>query len=135
MIDEEHYLPEYWGDLPKSVVEARAHVRAWVDLERGKYADNQQDGKFKDGTIGGELRDTLIENANWTDLLAFVANYTKRAEMFGLDTEQGRQALGKVLTSATNILEKACEQYGPMPDPGHSSGEVQPWLSCPYPLP
>jgi hypothetical protein len=130
---DHYYLPYYWGDLPKPVVATRAHVRAWIDLERARYADNQQGGKFQDGTPGGDLRDEIIKGGEWTRTLTFVMNYVKRAELMGLDSEQGRQALGKAITSATNILEKAVEFYGPMPDPGHSSGEVQPWLNCPYP--
>lgn len=128
------YLPDYWADLSPEVIQGRAHVRVWIDKERERYADNQAGGKYQDGTVGGNLRDTLLESRDWTAITTFIANYVKRAEMFGLDTEQGRQALGKSITAAINILEKACEEYGPMPDPGHSSGEVQPWLSCPYPL-
>lgn len=120
------------GNVTAEQLLMRKHVLAWVQDERARYADEQ---KFKEGAPGRDIIREPLKNGEWDRALDFIGRYTKRAELLGLDTESGRQALGKAITSALHILETACEYHGQMPDPGQSSGEVQPWLSCPYPLP
>ena len=60
----------------------------------------------------------------WND---WAGNYLLRAVRFGLETPQGRQALGKTIVTLTHVLETAIELWGPMPAPGVASGEIQEW--------
>jgi hypothetical protein len=57
----------------------------------------------------------------WID---FIGNYLRRAELLGLDTMKGRQALGKYIVTMMHCLETAIEVYGPMPRAGYPSGEI-----------
>lgn len=97
----------------------RADLQKWIAVERATYADI----KFSD-----ENRAFLIDAMRVERLgpiwLGFIGNYLKRAELFGLDTLQGRQALGKTIVTLLHCLETAMDEFGPMPAPGVSSGEI-----------
>lgn len=54
----------------------------------------------------------------------FIGNYLRRAQLLGLDSLPGRQALGKTIVTLMHCLETAVEVYGPMPSPGLPSGEI-----------
>lgn len=98
---------------------AREELQAWIVTERATYADI----KFSD-----ENRAFLIKAMREEKLgpiwMGFIGNYLKRAELFGLDTLQGRQALGKTIVTLLHCLETAIDEFGPMPAPGVSSGEI-----------
>lgn len=109
---------------------ARGQVMAWLLIERSMYADK----KYADGTA---TRDQFIEDMKsgnglddrWLD---FVYNYVRQAKLLGLDTMQGRQALGKAISTLIHYLETAITEHGPMPAPGVSStAGVQPWDEYP----
>lgn len=101
----------------------------WITTERAEHADKDQ--KYAPGSPG---RLMLIEamrtegyGQTWGN---FIDNYLFRAEkQYGLQTEQGRQAMGKAIVALMHCLETACYVYGDMPRPGLPSGEVEPWLS------
>jgi hypothetical protein len=104
---------------------ARIAVQDWIFSERKQYADI----KYSDDT---ESRHKLIlETQNYGldgEWMVFLGNYLKRAELFGLDTPKGRQALGKAIVTMIHALETAVEYLGPMPEPGHSSSdELEIW--------
>lgn len=106
----------------------RNMLMEWIKLERTNYADV---GKYAPGSPG---RVMLIEamktegfGQTWSN---FIYNYLFRAEkQYGLDTQQGRQAMGKAIVSLLHCLETACWVYGDMPRPGMPSGEVEPWMT------
>lgn len=97
----------------------RGELLAWIAAERALYADI----KFSD-----ENRAFLVDAMRQEKLgpiwMGFIGNYLKRAELFGLDTLQGRQALGKTIVTLLHCLETAIDEFGPMPTPGVSSGEI-----------
>lgn len=130
--EADFWIPEEWSDFPPLVRQTRGHVREWVDEERYRYADK---GKFAEDSPGRDIIRDAVKDGDWERALTFVQQYIKRAEMLGLDTESGRQVMGKVVTSALHILETACEYHGPMPEPGYTSGEINPWTNPSYPLP
>lgn len=101
----------------------RQHVAAWVLDERTRYADVKyaEDGDNRAALI------KAMEDGDWERWTNFLGNYIKRAELFGLDTLSGRQALGKAIVTGLHFLETAVQVHGPMPRPGKPSGEVEPW--------
>lgn len=100
--------------------ETRVDLLNWIDVERMRYAD----GKYTD-----DKRTFLIEALKTEGLsptwMNFHLNYLKRADLFGLDTTQGRQAMAKCIVSLMHCLETAIEEFGPLPAPGVPSGEIQ----------
>lgn len=105
--------------------EARARVMHWIAEERERYADI----KYAEGT---EARHKLIlETKNYGldgEWMVFIGGYLKRAELIGLDTPAGRQALGKAVVTCLHALETAVQAIGDLPKPGVPSGEIEPWL-------
>lgn len=101
---------------PQLVFMSRAALQFWISTERREYADV----KYPDKDVYDEkMRQQGI--AWWMD---FMPNYLSRAEILGLDTPQGRQALGKLITTAMDCLESAIRVHGEMPRPGVTSGEI-----------
>jgi hypothetical protein len=106
--------------------DAREHLREWIAVERASYADT----KYGEDT---EARHKLIlETKNYGlggEWMVFAGGYLKRAELQGLDTARGRQALGKAIVTLMHALETAIEYQGPMPQPGMSSSDdLQDWV-------
>lgn len=89
---------------------------AWISTERKQYADLKYPDKVK--------LDSLMAESGIEWWMVFITNYLKRSEIFSLATPQGRQALGKMITTAMDCLESACRVYGPMPKGGVTSGEL-----------
>jgi hypothetical protein len=110
-------------------MEAREHVRKWIEQERAHYADT----KYKDGEpnramlIDATETEGFSEDGKW---MGFLGNYIRRAQLFGIDTLQGRQALGKAIATAMHCLETSVMVYGDMPQPGMSSSDgVKEWVN------
>lgn len=99
---------------------AERHVLAWLRAEQKDYAQK----KYPVSTIeqdGGELTERCID---------FVTQYLIRAKQLGLDTESGRQTLGKALSTLYGYTQAAVYLHGPMPEPGHPSGEIREWADA-----
>lgn len=96
-----------------------AEVIYWLAQEKREYAEP----KWSWPDAAKAHRDCVIGEGptTWND---WAGNYIKRAVMFGLDSLQGRQALGKTIVTLIHVLETAVEEYGPMPAPGVPSGEI-----------
>lgn len=117
---------------PSIVVLSRTHVSAWVNQERSKWADI----KYEEETPNREMIRNEIFSGQFSDrVLDFALGYIMRAKLQGLDTPNGRQALGKAIVTLTHFLETAVEYHGSMPEPGVPSGEINQWNDCPVPLP
>lgn len=104
---------------------ARFNVAEWLHRERAEYAD------FKYAETTESRHKLVVDLQNYGlsgEWMVFVGNYLKRVELFGLDTPQGRQALGKLIVTLTHALETSVEVCGPMPAPGVPSGELLEWL-------
>lgn len=102
-------------------LDAREHLREWLQVERTQYAD-----KKYNYNEGGQqfLLDALRDEGLGDTWLNFIFNYIKRAELVGIQNFLGRQYLGKAIVTLMSCLEKSIEIYGPMPEPGHPSGEI-----------
>lgn len=107
---------ERQADLAR--IAARMNVAEWIATERREYSDE----KYAEET---EARHKLIlETQNFGldgEWMVFIGGYLKRAELLGLDTSAGRQALGKAIVTCLHALETAVQYVGPMPQPGVSS--------------
>lgn len=101
-----------------STPDARAHVAAWITEERRLYADPKWD------EANGELHERDVASGDWQ---SFMRSYEMRAAGAGLDTEYGRQQLGKLIVTGLHYLESAVGGHGPMPLPGVPSGEIEEW--------
>lgn len=97
------------------------YILKWLSDER-----SYQVGKF-----GIESDDEHVETFNllgddprpdnwWDDQLQ---NYYHRAKILSLQTPNGRQALAKFVATAVGMLEACVRVYGPLPEPGVTSGE------------
>ena len=53
--------------------------------------------------------------------------YLHRANILGLRNPSGRQALAKAAMVVIAAVESAERVYGPLPEPGHTSGEIVEW--------
>lgn len=105
---------------------ADQQVAEWIRLERELYAKGK---KFAEGTAGRDkgISDMYREGYGdgWDD---FVQGYLKRARLLDIRNENGRQALGKAITTLMHCLETAVEVYGPLPKPGVPSGQIEEWV-------
>lgn len=100
----------------------RTELALWIEVERRTYADKKYaEGEGNRNMAIQAMRDEGL-GQTW---LNFIGNYQKRAELFGVQTPQGRQALGKMITTLMHCLETAILVYGEMPKPGVPSGEIQ----------
>lgn len=102
------------------------NVSSWIAEERRGHADV----KYGKGTEADDLVEKqFLEEGLGDSALNFIGNYLKRAQLLGVDTPLGKQALGKAIVTCTAYLERAIIHHGPMPKPGLPSGEIQEWLS------
>ena len=53
--------------------------------------------------------------------------YLHRANLLGLENANGRQALAKAAMVVIAAVESAVRVHGPLPEPGHTSGEIVEW--------
>lgn len=98
-------------------METEEYVREWLKRERdytlakfGLDQDNQHILEWAEE-----------RTEDWWDQQ--LENYYHRARVLGLDTVNGRQALAKFVATSVGMLEAAVRQYGPLPEPGVTSGE------------
>lgn len=93
------------------------YVREWLKGERaytldkfGLETDNQHVHEW-------DYRD---EEDWWNQQFD---NYYTRAGVLTLENMNGRQALAKFVATAVGMLEATVRMYGPLPEPGVTSGE------------
>lgn len=84
--------------------------------------------KYGEGNPGHDVNGEAIKNLDYERMFNFVLNYLKRVELFGLDTPQGKQALGKAATTLVDYVDRTMEIHGAFPMPGLPSGEIEAWL-------
>jgi hypothetical protein len=104
---------------------ARMNVATWLGTERREYADVKyaEDGESR---LKLEMQNFgLSEDGEWW---VFITNYLKRAQLLGLDTTGGRQAMGKCIVTMMHALETSVEVFGELPKPGVPSGTIEKWV-------
>lgn len=105
---------------------ARMNVAEWIGVERKDYADH----KYRSGS---ETRAKLIESMREHGLSiegewdVFIQNQLSRVALVPVESEQGRQHLGKLIVILLHALETAVEVHGPMPKPAVPTGTIEPW--------
>ena len=101
----------------------KAALLAWIATEREVHASSKY-GEDKDARLGlvADMESHPHIDGEWD---VFIGNYLRRAQLFGLDTPQGRQALGKTVVTLMHCLETAVDVFGPMPAPGVPSGVIE----------
>lgn len=93
-------------------IEWLQHELAYSTTKHGPYrpdhdAHLKETGAALDGFWAGEIM-----------------GYMKRASVLGLDSPLGRQAAAKGFAVYEAMLESIERVYGPLPEPGHPSGEI-----------
>lgn len=89
-----------------------AETLAWLADER-RYADR------KLAEMQMALPSIVNDPGYWFD---DIDRYLHRAELLGLESPLGRQALGKAIVVALRTLEEATAVLGPLPPGGLPSG-------------
>lgn len=105
----------------------RVIVLTWLQRELEEYADakfNENDTWTAQQADDVHTRDGVGGDSWW---LRQIEQYLGRADVQGLDTLGGRQALFKACTTMLGLLESTVRVYGPPPRPGVPSGTVDPW--------
>lgn len=99
------------------------YVLDWLYQER-TYQTEKFDYKEQDDTHTREF--DLNKSEIEFDLIFWnrqLYTYLYRAWILGLDTPGGRQALAKFAATAVAFTESTVRVFGPLPQPGVSSGE------------
>lgn len=111
----------------EEIMVAREHLGEWITKERAEYAD--ADKYDPDGAtfrrLSLDIKDFGVTDGG--EMLSFIGNYLKRAQLMGVENANGRQALGKCIVTMMAALEHAIVHFGEMPEPGVPSGEVKVW--------
>lgn len=114
------------GVTPDDMLAIRQDIMEWLTEERVRYADL----KYPPGEGQGRKRlEDMAANgvSDTSEEMIFLTNYLSRAQMFGVDTPQGRQAFGKFTVTAIAMMERMVAAFGPMPMPGVPSGTIKEW--------
>lgn len=98
------------------------HVLEWLRKERALYAEVKYPVSTVEEFGKGTIRQEDID---------FVNQYLIRARTLGLDTQNGKQALGKALSTLFSYCEGAAYIFGSFPEPGHNSGDLFVWETGP----
>lgn len=106
-----------------SVVTARKERKQsmeWLRDEWARYADPKfdEDRPLHDVEM---RREGVQRGCFWSEQ---VLQYVHRADILGLDTPRGRQALIKGLAAYHGMVESMYRVYGEPPKPGYPSGEI-----------
>jgi hypothetical protein len=98
----------------------RAEALAWL-REELQYVDTKYAALRPEHDEQTKLDDTLDGYGFWT---LEIGRYLHRANLMGLDTLNGRQAVAKALSTCLGLVESVIRVHGHLPDPGHSSGNL-----------
>lgn len=99
-------------------METEEYVRRWIMGER-EYTIRKFGLGLDDEHVQA-FSDNEYDNDWWVKQFE---NYLGRAWILKLDTVNGRQALAKFVATGVGMLEAAVRVYGPLPEPGVTSGE------------
>jgi hypothetical protein len=105
-------------------IASRIVASDWIAIERREYADHKYDADLRYKNDIDMHNFGLTEESDWW---VFLTNYLRRAQVFGVDTLQGRQAFGKFVVTALSAFESMIRTEGRPPTPGVHSGEITEW--------
>lgn len=108
-------------ELEHKLKAARMNVVLWLEMERREYADKKYTVELREEGFVKMYEEGITQGGYWD---IFLSNYYSRAQLFGLDTLNGKQAFGKFIVTCLSALEAAVLTSGPMPVPGKASGDV-----------
>jgi hypothetical protein len=107
-------------------VNAWQDVIDWIAAERGAHAGvKYAEPTAQRQALVVDLQEHPHLDGEWE---VFIGNYLRRAQLLGLDSLPGRQAMGKTIVTLIDCLRTAVEMYGPMPQAGVPSGEIVEWV-------
>jgi hypothetical protein len=112
----EYCLPPL-RDPPEQTMSAASQCFEWLVRER-EYQVN----KFGTDLDDEHSLQGFGDDSWWWQQLT---NYYHRSKVLGVDTPGGRQAIAKFSATSCGLLESVIRIYGPLPQPGVSSGEIQ----------
>lgn len=98
----------------------REQLLAWLKAEWA-YADAKF-GDQRPGHDGHMWEDGVGEGGWW---FAQVFQYVRRAEVLGLDSLQGRQAIAKCWAAMGGMVESVIRTHGDLPPGGRTSGVIR----------
>lgn len=75
----------------------------------------------------GKFSPALDDSRDVTFWRENIVRYLDRAILIGVDNPNGRQAFAKAVATASDALESIVRKHGPLPEPGHTSGEIVEW--------
>lgn len=105
---------------------SRFRVLTWMKEEWVRYADL----KLLEGDVWSESKnDDWMRSggiSNEGDWQRQITAYWDRANAYGLDTLEGRQALMKSILTLVDCAASMIRVYGDPPEPGYPSGEIRP---------
>ena len=111
------------------VYDRRHHqIIEWLRLEwpyqRSKFSEQSEQDRTSTVAPGQPLDDDAWKQA--------IDNYYLQGMLIGVDEVRGRQRVAKALATLVAELVFVTEQYGDLPEPGHSSSEdTRKWLGMP----
>lgn len=111
-----------------AAIAAAMNVATWLATERADYAQADKWTRIGNDPRGPVAPLVQAGGDSTKEALDFVRMYLHRAQQLGIETPNGRQALGKAIVTATQALSAAVQYHGPMPAPAHPSGEILPWV-------
>lgn len=111
-------------DYRNRVIASRILAQDWIARERREYADVKFDTEKRRALELDMHAFGLTEDGQWW---TFLTNQLRRAQLFGPDTLQGRQAFGKLILVCLDAFEAMIRSEGPPPYPGVRSGDIRPW--------
>ena len=94
-----------------------AQTFGWLQSERA-----YQVNKFGTDLDDQHTQEFGVRSETWWP--EQVAMYLLRANLFGLDSPQGRQAVAKATATMCGLLESVIRVHGQLPLPGVSSGNL-----------
>ena len=97
--------------------EAFEQIIAWIRAERNYQA--------KKWNYGAEPEERATDERWW--LHNGICNYWSRVRIVTVRKALGRQAAAKIITALVHMLELAIVQYGDLPKPGVTSGQIEEW--------
>lgn len=109
-------------EITKELYATRNVIRQWIVDERAGHADDKW-RVLEAEKVAELVKDPHLDNDGYW--LGFVYNYLRRCQLFGMDSPQGRQAMGKLIVTLDALLGSAIVAFGPMPKAGVPSGEIQ----------
>jgi len=98
----------------------RKRVLEWIRDEWAGYADARNREQLTQ--VLQLMKDEGVGKGSWWFMVTM--GYLDRAEKFGLETPQGRQAVMKATATMVDLAATMIRAYGLPPLPGYPSGEI-----------